>query len=376
MEDVSRYWLSGVLLETTLPLVAQRVARDAGVDEGRVVRVRLGASRVIPTEPPEGKLLATRGEGGWGHALVATESGFTHRLFGAAELVVDRAVTEAVLHLAPSLAPDYAQMFLAGSFASSLALLRGGTVLHAGAVAWRGGAVALAGPSGMGKSTLLALMVAAGAPLVVDDALALASDDSESFLQQMPRAAPEATSSARRSASSHAFVDRLDELALEAARRAPATAREGGIAALPGSTELRFRPRALQAAGLLGLPLRESADGRLVARAPAVVERSLPLVAVLLPEPSRELTELRLDPLTPADALLALLALPRTLGWREATGKARTFRMLGAVSRSVPVARLGVPWGPPFARDLGRAVLDAALELKRPVEPPAGRRAR
>ncbi len=373
-EDAARYWLSGVQLETSLPLVAQRVARDDGVDEGRVVRVRLGAARAIPAEPPDGELLATRREGGWGHALVATEAGFTHRLFGAAELVVDRTVTEAVLHLAPSLAPAYAPMFLAGSFASSLALLRGGTVLHAGAVAWRGGAVALAGPSGMGKSTLLALMVAAGAPLVVDDALALASDDSESFLQQMPRATPEATSSARRSASSHGFVDRLDEPALEAARSAPA--RAGEIVALPGSTELRFRPHSLQAAGLLGLPLRESADGRLVARAPTIVERSLPLVAVLLPEPSRELTELRLDPLAPADALLSLLALPRTLGWCEATGRARMFRRLSAVSRSVPVARLGVPWGPPFARDLGRAVLDAALALQRPVASPAGRRAR
>jgi hypothetical protein len=56
----------------------------------------------------------------------------------------------------------------------TVALLRGGEALHAGAVATDAGVVAIAGPSGAGKSTLLAHLVAEhGLQLVTDDVLFL-----------------------------------------------------------------------------------------------------------------------------------------------------------------------------------------------------------
>lgn len=53
------------------------------------------------------------------------------------------------------------------------ALLAGREVLHAGAVALDGGAVAITAPSTGGKSTLLAALVQRGAPLVADDVVAV-----------------------------------------------------------------------------------------------------------------------------------------------------------------------------------------------------------
>jgi hypothetical protein len=53
------------------------------------------------------------------------------------------------------------------------ASLNGLEVFHAGAIAVPGGVVALAGPSGVGKSTLVAALLAAGADFFADDVLAV-----------------------------------------------------------------------------------------------------------------------------------------------------------------------------------------------------------
>lgn len=64
------------------------------------------------------------------------------------------------------------QRFLVAQLLPFAALLQGLEVLHAGAVELGGGAVAVTAPSRGGKSTLLAALVARGAPLVADDVVA------------------------------------------------------------------------------------------------------------------------------------------------------------------------------------------------------------
>jgi hypothetical protein len=64
------------------------------------------------------------------------------------------------------------QLFLDQALPMVLSHL-GRTVLHASAVAWDGGAVALLGPAGAGKSTLAASLAVNGWPVIADDAVLL-----------------------------------------------------------------------------------------------------------------------------------------------------------------------------------------------------------
>ena len=60
-------------------------------------------------------------------------------------------------------------------------------LIHAGAVAWRGGAIALPGRSHAGKSTLVAAMVSAGAEYLSDEFAVL---DREGLVHPYPRKLP------------------------------------------------------------------------------------------------------------------------------------------------------------------------------------------
>ncbi|MFL5845919.1 MAG: hypothetical protein ACJ762_14625 [Solirubrobacteraceae bacterium] len=65
------------------------------------------------------------------------------------------------------------QRFVVGRALPFAAVAAGLEVLHAGAVAHDGGALAFTGPSGIGKSSVVAALVRRGAGLLSDDALAL-----------------------------------------------------------------------------------------------------------------------------------------------------------------------------------------------------------
>lgn len=67
---------------------------------------------------------------------------------------------------------------LLGKVLADVALMRGYEGLHAAAVQTPDGVVALAGPSGTGKSTLALELVSRGYPLFADDVLAFAADAS------------------------------------------------------------------------------------------------------------------------------------------------------------------------------------------------------
>jgi hypothetical protein len=78
------------------------------------------------------------------------------------------------LRCAPgSVAAETWERFLIGQVLPFAALVAGLEIFHASAVVWHGHAVALAGPSGAGKTSLALALCQAGATLLVDDVLAL-----------------------------------------------------------------------------------------------------------------------------------------------------------------------------------------------------------
>lgn len=82
--------------------------------------------------------------------------------------LIDRGTAVTVEH-APDVTPAEIETFLCSVVAGILLHQRGALALHAACVAVDGLAVAIAAPSGRGKSTLAAALAAAGHPLLTDD---------------------------------------------------------------------------------------------------------------------------------------------------------------------------------------------------------------
>jgi hypothetical protein len=89
---------------------------------------------------------------------------------------------ERLLCAPPPVASWRWQRFLAGRCLPIAALLRGYEVFHAGAVALDGGVVAIAGPTGLGKTSLTLQLVLRGARFFTDDVLVLESGEAGGVL--------------------------------------------------------------------------------------------------------------------------------------------------------------------------------------------------
>lgn len=190
-------------------------------------------------------------------------------------------------------------VLMAGTVAAILHGLRGATLLHASAVIVDGGALAIVGRSGQGKSTLAALMCAEGFPLVTDDVL---------LVEPGPP-----------------------------------------VRCVGGASEIRLRPQSALLAGThSGFRSRPTADDRTAVRPVDVETDRVPLAAIVVPSPSRDVSGLRVSRLPGMQSLLALLALPRIAGWTAPDVLERHFQTLGEVVDAVPVYTADVPWGPPF----------------------------
>ncbi len=94
---------------------------------------------------------------------------------------VGRFLVEAThtVHLEPAadLDPDRARFVLAHPVLAALHRHRGDLVLHANALRWRHGLLAVAGGSGAGKSTTTAGLIQRGATLIADDLTVLRAGD-------------------------------------------------------------------------------------------------------------------------------------------------------------------------------------------------------
>ena len=206
--------------------------------------------------------------------------------------------------------PELASILLAGNVLSSVLTLQGECVLHASGIQIDGSALAIVGASGMGKSTITALLCAAGARLISDDVLRL-------------------------------------------------TASRRGTACFAGTSLIRLRPAAAELALLFpdGMTIPTS-DGRIGVRVQQAAGSRFQLHAIVIPRPSREAPELIVERLGGRAALVELLRYPRLLGWRVSEPTRRSFRFLSDVAMNVPVFSAEVPWGPPFDSAMPRQLLE------------------
>jgi hypothetical protein len=307
------YRICGIDLDSPVELCARPLPRGAVPR----IHIELGEDRPIPFAAPPGRVVAKRTERNTGHILVEQEDGYVHRIYGLCDFAVDKSITTAHLSMSSSVGRDFAAVLLGGTLVTTLALLDGGAVVHAGAVEWNGLTIAVAGASGAGKSTSLALMCAQGAKLLAEDAL------------------------------------RLD-------------IRDDSVWGLSGCHEVRLRPRSLDVASLLNVPVVTTPDARYSLRVPSAGVDSSRLDIVVFPEPSEECDQPSFEILTAQDALFRLLSYPRISGLCDQAAKAASFRSLARLAAHAPTVVARLPWGPPFPASLGAELLSSLERIVRP----------
>lgn len=271
-------------------------------------------------EPVHGDVLAdTRDEGRTGGYVAArTPDGYRLRFLDTCEFDVTSDLGAAAWRVWPGRAA-LVPVLAAGALMAFRLTIAGNLVLHASAVRVRQRGLAFVGASGMGKSTMAALMCASGATMVTDDV-------------------------------------------------ARVIVEENGVRLAHGGRESRLRPAAAGVAELFAhSATRVTGDGRTAVTLPGTCVGSTVLDAVVIPRPTRDHDALGLTPLTPAQALILLGQFPRLPGWVDRQVLDRQFQLLGDVVERVPVYVAMLPWGPPYDPATGPRLLDALGWGARPV---------
>ena len=300
-----RYLLYGLEVETDVPFPALRAREGGGAPD---VHVRVGS------HPPEAERAA-----GWTRRYVADRANADDeptveveasaggawlrlRYADGTVFTVDAAGTRIGCSWRAPMTLEDAATYLLGPVLGMVLRLRGLTCLHASAVSLEGRALLLCGQAGAGKSTTAAAFAARGRPVLADDVAAL-----------------------ERGAAGFRVRGAYPHLRLwpDAVRGL-----YGGAADLPRLTpnwEKRF----------LDLAAADAFEGG-----------PLPLAAVYLLEVREDDAAPRLEPVAPADAVLALIA-QTYVGWvPDRAAQGRDLALYGRLTREVPVVR-AVPHADP-----------------------------
>lgn len=284
------------------------IASDIGDDVD--IELRWGSSVVGGThDHPDGELIAWLGESDdeWWYRATTTDATHVLRVRDRGDFVVSHDLSSIEVRPDPTSDPSFLPVLAAGTAMAFALTLRGHTVLHASAVAIDGRALAFVGPSGIGKTTLATVMCLDGARLVTDDVLVV-------------DAGPP-------------------------------------ITVVGGATELRLRAAAAPLADLRrDAPRRVTADQRTALALDASPPGPMPLAAIVVPSPSRTVTEIEIARLDASTALAVLLASPRVHGWRRPDVLQRDFGLQGDIVDRVPIHAARIPWGPPFDPAIARAL--------------------
>ena len=301
----------GVTVATPFPLLGARPAEGREPD----IVLQMGDTHPVGFEPPAGSLLLDAGTNGARiYSASRDEAGCHLRIAGFADFDLNAESGALSCSLDPNADTALLSVFMTGMVPALWMYLHDEVVLHASTVIARDVTMGIVGRSGMGKSTLAALLCSEGARLVGDDILRV-------------------------------------------------TFREGKVLWRGRSPELRLRPQAVAIADehLPLCPRRTTADRRLAVTPRAAQSDSGALDVVVVPLPTRDGSPLSVRGEPALDALSLLVAFPRLVGWRDPTVLRRQFNGMAAVVNSVPVLTARLPWGPPFGAGLGVTVLDALL---------------
>ena len=297
-----RYALHGLALESDVPIDASPLREGAPVElrvvQGRGPRPEFHGDVVCAFElPGPGRCYGLDLRDGYGLT------------FGAYSFRVTRALDRAEWW-APGETPAAVGHMVSGTLMTFVLQLMEVAVVHASVVRAGSTTLVFAGQSGAGKSTLAALFCESGAALLTDDVLRL---------------------------------DVADE----------------GVVGHPGGTALRLRPASEPVgARFAGTRRFRAQDGRLGVR-PEVVTTPLALDHVLLPAIRTEHECLEVRRLSPRDALVGMLAVPRWVGWRIPGPPRAQFQVMSAVAESVPVSELRLPVDDELSLDLVTEILES-----------------
>ena len=225
---------------------------------------------------------------------------------GIADFVIGSTLDRVVCHPASNGRGDVIPIVIPGTVTAFLLALSGKSVLHGSAVESGDRALAFDGASGQGKSTMAAIFCAASASLVTDDVLPLEFD--------------------------------LDES-------------ECGLTyCVHGGDEIRLREKSASLAERFSsdISVRVTEDDRRAVGAKRTELDRIPLVAIILPRPNREITQVTSRRLNAGEASLLLGRCQRIEGWRRRDHLRQQFKDVAKIVESVPVFEVQVPWGPPF----------------------------
>lgn len=307
------YEVSGLLLRSDIPLAA-----DPASDDTREVDVTVLTGRCtdVPWQRPSADVIAeTFDREGWPrYSFCAMDDGTTvARFYAFADFTFGRDLSQVTCRRHPAVTEAMAGLLVPGNIVSYVLTMTGHYVLHASAVELDpGNAVAFVGPSARGKTTCAALLCAEGCALVTDDVLVVEVDDG----------AP----TCRRGASSLRLRTQQADL----------------VSRFTDVADVSTTP-----------------DGRLAVR-PERISTARPILrGIVMPNPSRDQSDVTVRRLEGAEAVSLLLAMPRIEGWRSDERVSQLFEQATAVAEAVPVLELTVPWGPPFAPDVGARMVDA-----------------
>jgi hypothetical protein len=311
MAGSSTQLLHGLRLGGEVAIVGARVTDGAADFE-----VRLEGPMPPEDSVPEGALVAALDGPGGGYAAALRDDRLTVRFFGAGDFDVDLAAGSILARPAPGRGEAMVPVLLSGNVLSLVLGLGGAAVLHASAVEIDHSAIAFAGPSGAGKSTAAALLCAAGARLVTDDAA------------------------------------RVEE-------------QDGLLMVHRGPSELRLRPQVEELAESAGQVTRTTADGRIGVECPAVEDDTMPLAGVVFPRWPRQARSPEVRRLRPREAIHAFLRCPRVTGWRtiepirdHLDASARMAERVPAFTADLPQCRLSAA---DFAGGLREALTRAGV---------------
>ncbi|WP_165368016.1 hypothetical protein, partial [Phytoactinopolyspora endophytica] len=304
MTDQARgvHQLYGLHVTSEVPLYQDRPA-PVGAEPD--VEIRQGETIPRNDGRPPGRELAHMETDQPYYTFTVTDAGgYTLRFYRTCDFVIDPELRVVTLHVMQGADPGVAGVLAAGAALSFVLAMRRHVVLHASAVQVGDAALAFVGYSGMGKSTMAALMCADGARLITDDVLR---------------------------------VDLTDDVAH----------------CRLGATELRLRKAASELAERFSdrPPARVTSDARDALRMVESTDDGLPLAAVVVPVPDRDISSTQIERLPQMEGLITLLRYPRLLGWTDRAVLDRQFRDAGDIVDRAPVYLARIPWGPPFSAE-------------------------
>jgi len=286
--------------------------RLAAAETGSAPDVYVTVDRTRSAPSVRGRVLADF-KSPHGHRLTVTEAatGWHISLPPGVEVIADIPLRSLLIFARPDVDERLIEVLLAGPVAVAVAVLRGGTVLHASAVVRRGlggYTVAFAGPAGSGKSTLALLLSRMGGALLSDDALC---------------------------------VDTAPH----------------GVLAHSGTTASRMRHGETPLDG--ATEVSESVDGRWVHPGVPVGGATADLSVIALPRLSATVEEARSSRLGKTVSLAVLDGMNALPGSLHARLRRQHFEGCAHTIGSVPVVLLDVPW----ASDLDSAQVARSVDL-------------